>query len=310
MTTNSIPDPFYKGKVRDLYQVGDSMLLIVASDRISAFDVVFNEPIEGKGEILTNVSTRWFQHFREGKTISITQNGISDSRPIEIILDFDDHIISDNIEDYPQPFKNYEPFRNRSILAKRTNRIDFECVVRGYLAGSGFKDYQQTGSICGHKLPAGLLQGDKLPSPIFTPATKEEIGQHDQNVSIQYMKDKIGNELTNRLEEISIALFNEASKQMARTGILLCDTKFEFGLLDDRIVLIDEALTPDSSRYWDEAYYKPGETAPGFDKQYIRDYLESTGWNKTPPPPPFPAQVIDKTIGLYREIDRRISLVI
>lgn len=310
MNTNIIPEPFYRGKVRDLYKIDESMILIVASDRISAFDVVFNEPIQGKGRILTGVSTRWFHHFREGKTISMIDNGVNDTRPLQTILDFDNHIISDKIEDFPAPFLNYEPFKNRSILAKKTKRIDFECVVRGYLAGSGFKDYQKTGAVCGHKLPSGLLQSDKLPSPIFTPATKEEIGQHDQNVSIEYMKNQIGTELTNRLEMISISLFNEASAQMARTGILLCDTKFEFGLLDDRIVLIDEVLTPDSSRYWDAAYYKPGQATPGFDKQYIRDYLESTGWNKTPPPPPLPDQVIDKTISLYHEIDRRISLVI
>lgn len=297
-----IPQPFYRGKVRDLYDAGEAMIL-VASDRISAFDVVFDEPIVGKGEILTGVSTRWFKHFRGGRTISQAD----DHRPLEQILDFDDHLITDQIEQFPEPYRNHEPFRNRAVLARKTQRVDFECVVRGYLAGSGWKDYQRTGAVCGHALPAGMQQGERLPEPIFTPATKEDTGKHDENVTVDFMRERVGAELTDRLEKISIALFREASAQMEKVGILLCDTKFEFGLLDGRIVLIDEALTPDSSRFWDKALYRPGETAPGFDKQYIRDYLERTGWNKTPPAPPLPADVIEKTIGLYREIERRIQ---
>ncbi len=299
-----IPSPFYRGKVRDLYDAGDAMIL-VASDRVSAFDVVFDEPVTGKGQILTDVSTRWFRHFRSGSTLSL-----SDDRPLEQILDFDDHLISERIEDFPAPFTNYEPFRGRAVLVRKTKRVDFECVVRGYLAGSGWKDYQKTGSICGHALPPGMLDGQRLPEPIFTPATKEDTGKHDENVTVDFMRNQIGSELTDRLEQISIALFREASVRLAQVGILLCDTKFEFGLLEDRIVLIDEVLTPDSSRFWDESGYRPGKTAPGFDKQYIRDYLEGLDWDKRPPAPPLPDSVIEKTITLYREIERRIQKII
>jgi phosphoribosylaminoimidazole-succinocarboxamide synthase len=301
----TIPAPFYRGKVRDLYDAGDTMIL-VASDRISAFDVVFEEPITGKGKILTSISTRWFKHFRNGSTISQSD----DHRPLEQILDFEDHLITDQIEEFPEPYRNYEPFRNRAILVRRTQRIDFECVVRGYLAGSAWKDYQRTGAVCGHALPSGMKQSEKLPEPIFTPATKEDSGRHDENVTREFMRDRIGPELTDRLEKISIALFLEASARLEKVGILLCDTKFEFGLLNGRIVLIDEVLTPDSSRFWDQSFYRPGETVAGFDKQYIRDYLESTGWNKTPPAPPLPAWVIEKTIGLYREMESRIERAI
>lgn len=297
-----IPDPFYRGKVRDLYDAGEDMIL-VASDRISAFDVVFPDPVTDKGKILTGVSTRWFRHFRKQPTLSFP----NDPRPLEQILDFDDHLITDRIEEFPEPYRNHEPFRDRAVLARKVKRIDFECVVRGFIAGSGWKDYQQTGAICGHALPTGLRQGDRLPTPIFTPATKEDLGKHDQNVSVSFMKEKLGVDLADGLERISLALFREATLLLESVGILLCDTKFEFGLSGDRIVLIDEALTPDSSRFWDQARYVPGEAAPGFDKQYIRDYLETTGWDKTPPPPPLPAEVIDRTVVLYREIERRLT---
>lgn len=300
-----IPEPFYRGKVRDLYDAGENMLL-VASDRISAFDVVFPEPVTGKGKILTGVSTRWFRHFRSRPTLSFP----GDPRPLEKILDFDDHLVSDRIEEFPEPYRNHGPFRDRAVLARRVKRIDFECVVRGYVAGSGWKDYQKTGSICGHALPPGLRQGDRLPAPIFTPATKEDAGKHDENVSIAFMRERLGPALTDRLESISLALFQEATLLLDSVGILLCDTKFEFGLDGGRIVLIDEALTPDSSRFWDRTRYVPGEAAPGFDKQFIRDYLESTGWDKTPPPPPLPTEVIDRTIALYREIQDRLSRVL
>ena len=303
-TTQSI-QPFYKGKVRDLYDAGDNMIL-VASDRLSAFDVVFDQPIPDKGIILTNISTKWFHHFRSGNTISCGD----DHRPLEAIYDFEDHLISTDIAEFPAPYRNHEPFRQRAVLARKAKRIDFECVVRGYLAGSGWKDYQKTGAVCGHFLPKGMQQSQKLDTEIFTPATKEEIGNHDQNVSIEFMKDKIGEELTQRLATISIALFKEAAAQMQKAGILLCDTKFEFGLLNDKIILIDEALTPDSSRFWDEAHYQIGQPVAGFDKQYVRDFLEASGWNKTPPPPTLPDHIIKKTLGLYTEIENRINQIL
>ena len=291
-----IPEPFYRGKVRDLYSVDDASMIIVASDRISAFDVVFRETVPGKGRILNSISTRWF--------FALRGSGLMQQ------LGFSDQLLADDVSKFPEPFRNHETFRDRAIHVRRTNRIDFECVVRGYLAGSGWKDYQRTGAVCGHKLPAGLRQAERLPEPIFTPATKAQIGDHDENVSVETMRAAIGIELTDRLERISIAIYQYARERMAARGILLCDTKFEFGLSGDGIVLIDEALTPDSSRYWDAETYAIGANPPGFDKQYIRDYLEELGWNKQPPPPALPADVIARTVDLYTEIERRIELAL
>jgi len=291
-----IPEPFYRGKVRDLYPVNDSCMIIAATDRISAFDVVFPRPIEGKGEILNGISLLWFHAL--------------DKASLFKKLNFDHQILADRVEDFPEPYKNYEPFRGRAILVKKTNRIDFECVVRAYLAGSGWKDYQKTGAVCGHRLPVGLENASKLPQPIFTPATKAPLGEHDENISIDRMRSDLGNQLADRIEEISQAIFNFAAAKMEKAGILLCDTKFEFGLLGDRIVLIDEVLTPDSSRYWDASTYRTGTSPAGFDKQYIRDYLESIEWNKKPPAPDLPEAVIHKTMDLYREIYTRIENVL
>jgi len=283
--------PFYRGKVRDLYDA-DPYIILVASDRLSAFDVVFHESIPDKGKILTGISCFWFNTIRK--------SGLHQS------LNFTDHMVSSNISEFPEPYNNYQPFLDRSVLVKKTKRIDYECVVRGYLAGSGYKDYLKTGSVCGHKLPPGLALASKLPSPIFTPATKAPEGKHDENISIETMRADLG-DLAIRLEDISIAIFRFASELMLREGIILCDTKFEFGLLDGNIVLIDEVLTPDSSRYWNLKTYSTGSNPPGYDKQYVRDFLENSGWNKEPPPPMLPSEVIAKTQSLYKEIESKIQ---
>ena len=289
----TIPEPFYRGKVRDLYEVDEKSMLIVSTDRISAFDVVFPDAVPGKGEILNHVSMLWFDALRN--------SGLQEK------LQFKDHVITSNHLKFPEPFTANDTFKNRSVLVKKTHRVDFECVVRGYLAGSGFKEYTNAKTVCGHQLPEGLRLSDKLPEPIFTPATKAPDGEHDLNVSVEYMKNHAGTELTKRLETISIEIFNYASAILEKEGILLCDTKFEFGLDEDNIVLIDEVLTPDSSRYWSKKDYVPGENQAGYDKQFIRDYVEELGWNKKPPAPHLPEEVIKKTIRLYSEIEKKIT---
>jgi phosphoribosylaminoimidazole-succinocarboxamide synthase len=293
MKTTLDRSPFYRGKVRDLFEGGPGQMVLVATDRISAFDVVFPDPVPDKGKILTSVSSLWFKALRRS---ALPQS-----------LDFTDHLITSSVEEFPEDLR-YAAWKDRSVLVKKTKRIDFECVVRGYLAGSGWKEYQTSGQVCGIPLPPGLRQSEKLPQPIFTPATKAETG-HDENVSFEFMKGSVG-DLADRLREISISIFEFASRKMEEAGILLCDTKFEFGLDGDRIVLIDEILTPDSSRYWDAAAYAPGISPPGFDKQYVRDYVESIGWNKKPPAPALPPEVIQKTASLYQEIERRIRGVL
>ncbi len=289
----SVPSPFYKGKVRNLYDVSGDSMIIVASDRVSAFDVVFNEPIPEKGKILTHISSLWFQAIRK--------SGLQEK------LGFMDQMLEDDISRFPEPYTDYEEFRGRSVLVRKCNRIDFEFVVRGYLAGSAWKEYASTGKVAGQTMPAGLSMASKLPTPIFTPATKAPEGEHDENISVERMKEILGTNLTKKLETISIEIFQYAASIMYRAGIILCDTKFEFGMLGDKICLIDEVLTPDSSRYWDVAKYKPGSNPPGFDKQYIRDHLENSGWNKEPPAPPLSSEVIESTTTLYQEIEKRIE---
>lgn len=291
----TIPEPFYRGKVRDLYPVDDQSMIIVATDRVSAFDVVFQEPVQGKGEILTKISDLWFQAIR--------------NTDLPESFNFTDHIITSDVDEFPEPYKGHEPFRGRAIHVKRVKRIDFECVVRGYLAGSGWKEYEKTGTVCGHALPPELKMSSKLPVPIFTPSTKAPDGEHDENITVERMKEMLGTDLTKRLETISIELYKFAAAMMSRAGIILCDTKLEFGLDGDKLVLIDEVLTPDSSRYWDAAQYKVGISPPGYDKQYIRDYLESINWNKNPPPPRLPEEVIQNTRKLYDQIQTRVENV-
>lgn len=269
---------FRRGKVRDVYDLGQ-YLLIVASDRISAFDVIMNEPVAGKGAILTKLSTFWFSQTKD-----IVEN----------------HIISTNVDDYPAEVQQYRSqLEGRSMLTVKTNPLPIECVVRGYLAGSGWKEYQQSQTVCGITLPGGLVESSQLPEPIFTPATKAEEG-HDENISFEQAVEIVGIETATKVRELSIALYSFARNYAATRGIILADTKFEFGIKDNgSIILIDEALTPDSSRYWLASEYQPGKPQMNFDKQVLRDWLETQTWNKQPPPPTLPDDIISKTLEKY-----------
>ena len=274
-----------RGKVRDVYDLEDK-LLIVATDRISCFDVVLPTAIPYKGEILTRLSVFWFEFTKD-----ITSN----------------HLISADIEDYPPQLKKYEQvLRGRSMLVRKTKSLPIECVVRGYLSGSGWREYREKGSICGVKLPEGLKESDKLPEPIFTPATKEEKG-HDINVSESYLIERFGEVLISKIKEISLALYKKASLYSEEKGIIIADTKFEFGFFGDELILIDEALTPDSSRFWPKDNYSPGSPQPSFDKQFVRDYLETLNWDKTPPAPELPEDIVNKTTQKYKEALFRLT---
>ncbi len=274
-----------KGKVRDVYRVNQSQLLIVASDRISAFDCILPNAIPGKGAVLTQISKFWFTKFAD-----LVPN----------------HLISSSVEEFPTALKSVlseaskAQLHGRAMLTVEAEVVPFECVVRGYLAGSGWKDYLSTGIVCGHKLPEGLVESAKLPEPIFTPATKSEEG-HDINVSKAEMAAALGQDLTDKLEAISLEIYRKASEYAATHGIIICDTKFEFGLKDGEIIWIDEALSPDSSRFWAEATYHPGKSQASFDKQFVRDYLETLNWDKTPPAPELPAAIVQATSGKYFE---------
>jgi len=268
---------FKRGKVRDVYDLEDK-LLVVSTDRISCFDVVLPTGIPYKGEVLTQLSLFWFEFTKD-----IVAN----------------HYISADVSRYPGVLHKYEDvLRGRSMLVKKAKPIPVECVVRGYLSGSGWKEYQQSRSICGIKLPEGLQESDKLPEPIFTPATKEEVG-HDINVSQEFVEKELGKDITGKLKQISIALYKKASRYAESKGIILADTKFEFGVFENNVILIDEVLTPDSSRFWPEEEYKPGGPQPSFDKQFVRDYLETLNWDKTPPTPKLPEEIIEKTREKY-----------
>jgi len=258
----------------------------VTTDRISAFDVVLPNPIPFKGAVLTAFSVFWFDFLKE-----VVPN----------------HLITTNVDEYPSPLSGYaDQLEGRSMLVVRGDAFPIECVARGYLAGSGWKEYQQTGEVCGVKLPAGLKESDKLPDPIFTPATKAETG-HDMNISEQEMARIIGEEPTRELKDITLTLYSRASEYAASKGIIIADTKFEFGVSDGKIILIDEALTPDSSRFWPKASYEPGRGQPSFDKQYLRDYLETIVWNKQPPGPELPEEVVARTSEKYREAYRLLT---
>ena len=275
--------PFARGKVRDMYDLGDR-LLMVATDRLSAFDVVMREPIPGKGIVLTALSEFWF-----GRTDGVIAN----------------HLLSTDVTDLDLAPSDVARLSGRSMVVRKAERVDVECVVRGYLAGSGWAEYRKTGMCIGHRLPAGLSESSRLPEPIFTPATKEETG-HDLNISTARMADLVGRELTAKLEEASLRLYAAAAAYCEARGIILADTKFEFGTLDGSVILIDEALTPDSSRFWPADAFAPGGPQPSFDKQYVRDYLDSTGWDHEPPPPPLPDEVVARTSEKYREAYVRI----
>ncbi len=272
-----------RGKVRDLYEFGDR-LLIVATDRLSAFDVVLPTPIPDKGRVLTQLSLFWFERLRD-----VVPN----------------HVLSSS--EFPEELAAYrEQLEGRSMLVRRTQPVPIECVVRGYLAGSGWKDYRATGKVCGIALPSGLRESERLPQAIFTPATKATSG-HDENISFDEAAARIGGSLVERLRAISLELYLRAAAHAEPRGILLADTKFEFGLLSGEPIWIDEALTPDSSRFWPADGYNPGRPQPSFDKQYVRDYLERIGWPKQPPAPELPAEVVAGTRSKYREAYRRLT---
>jgi phosphoribosylaminoimidazole-succinocarboxamide synthase len=276
-----------RGKVRDNYAVGDDKILIVTTDRLSAFDVVMNEPIPGKGMVLNQMSDFWFEKLGQ-----IVPNHLTGVAPESVVA-------PDEVDQV----------KGRSVVAKRLKPILVEAVVRGYIIGSGWKDYQSTGTICGISLPQGLRQADKLASPIFTPAAKADIGEHDENISFADMENRIGKELAGKMRDISIRLYQTAADYAATRGIIIADTKFEFGLDDNGVLhLMDEVLTADSSRFWPADSYAPGMSPPSFDKQFVRDYLETlTDWNKTAPAPALPAEVIAKTGAKYREALERLT---
>jgi phosphoribosylaminoimidazole-succinocarboxamide synthase len=275
-----------RGKVRDIYDLGDQ-LLIVATDRISAFDVIMPNPIPGKGIILTQISKFWF-----GILESITPH----------------HLISTEVKDFPLECRPYEvDLKDRSMLVKKTKPLPVECIVRGYLSGSGWKDYQITGSICGLTLHKGLKESDRLDTPIFTPSTKAELGTHDENVTMEEVRVLLGEDLSDHLAETSLAIYEKARLLGEKKGIIIADTKFEFGLLDDQCILIDEVLTPDSSRFWPKDLYQPGQSQTSFDKQFLRDYLETLDWGKKPPAPELPNEIIEKTKAKYEEALRILT---
>lgn len=275
------------GKVRDNYAVGDDKILIVTTDRLSAFDVVMNEPIPGKGLVLNQMSDFWFE-----KLSAIVPNHLTGIAPESVVSDAEQSQV-----------------RGRAVVAKRLKPIMVEAVVRGYIIGSGWKDYQDSGAVCGVQLPAGLRQADKLATPIFTPAAKADLGAHDENITFEDMEQRIGKELAAKMRDISIQLYQAAADYAATRGIIIADTKFEFGLDDQGVMhLMDEVLTADSSRFWPADSYAPGSSPPSFDKQFVRDYLETlTDWPKTAPAPALPADVIEKTGAKYREALERLT---
>jgi phosphoribosylaminoimidazole-succinocarboxamide synthase len=276
---------FRRGKVRDVYELGDK-LLIVSTDRISCFDVVLPDGIPGKGKVLTSISCFWFEFTKD-------------------IIPH--HLITADVEQYPKELQKYKTeLSGRSMLVKKTKPLPVECIVRGYLSGSGWKEYQASQSICGIKLAGGLEESSKLPETIFTPSTKEDKG-HDINVSQKHVEGLLGQVTADKLKQATIAVYQKASAYALTKGIIIADTKFEFGMDGDKLIIIDEVLTPDSSRFWPVDQYKPGQPQPSFDKQFVRDYLESIGWDKTPPAPELPGEIINKTSEKYLEAFLRLT---
>ncbi len=284
VTETSLPFPLARrGKVRDVYDLGDRYLF-VATDRISAFDVVLSPGIPDKGTVLTQISNFWFRRFTQ----------------------LENHILEDDFDRFPDDVRRHDELRGRSVLVKKCEVVPVECVARGYLVGSGLKEYKQTGEVCGIKLPPGLTTASRLPEPIFTPATKEDTG-HDINISFERMSDIVGSELATRLRDLTLSLYGEAAEYARTRGIIIADTKFEFGLKDGKIVWIDEALTPDSSRFWPASQYAVGQNPPSFDKQFVRDWLETTSWDKNPPAPELPPDVVEHTRAKYLEAYRELT---
>ena len=276
-----------RGKVRDVYGVGDDHLLMVTTDRLSAFDVVLPDPIPGKGAVLTAVSNFWFL-----QTQDIIPNHLTDLTLADVLPDE----------------RERAEVEGRAIVTKKLRTLPVEAIVRGYLIGSGWKDYQQTGKVCGIQLPAGLQMADKLPEAVFTPSTKADVGDHDENIDFEKTRKLLGDALAQQVRDVSLKIYTSCAAYALQRGIIIADTKFEFGLdSDDRLVLIDEVLTPDSSRFWPAASYQPGSSPASFDKQFVRDYLETLDWDKTPPGPALPADVIEKTAEKYREAQTRLT---
>ncbi len=267
------------GKVREIFEVDSEHLLIVTTDRISAFDVVLPDPIPLKGLVLNQISLFWFD-----KASSIIEN----------------HLVSSDINDYPAPFRGDMRLKGRSILVKKARPLPVECIVRGYISGSGWKEYKKEGSISGIQLPDNLMESQKLPEPIFTPSTKAELGEHDENIDFEKAAGLVGKELMEKVRDISVRIYTMAADHAMAHGIIIADTKFEFGLIGDELIIIDEALTPDSSRFWPKDVYKPGGAQPSFDKQFVRDYLETLDWNKKAPGPRLPEEIIQKTSEKYQ----------
>jgi phosphoribosylaminoimidazole-succinocarboxamide synthase len=278
-------ESYGRGKVRDVYGAGDR-LLIVATDRISAFDYILATGIPDKGRVLTQLSVFWFDFFKE-----LTPT----------------HFLTASVDDYPEPLPRFrDQLEGRSMLVKRARMVEVECVARGYLAGSGWKDYRQTGAVCGIRLPAGLKESGKLPEPIFTPTTKALTG-HDESLSFEAVVDMVGAELAAKLRDLTLAIYRKGAEYAAARGVIIADTKFEFGFVNEELVLADEVLTPDSSRFWPSETYRPGGAQPSYDKQYVRDYLESIHWNKQPPAPGLPPEVAAKTSEKYKEAFRALT---
>lgn len=277
----------FSGKVRDVYRADDNHLVIVSTDRISAFDHVFPNGIPGKGIILNKISNLWFSR------INFVKN----------------HLVETDYTKFPKPFSDCHDLKDRAVLVRSADRIDFECVARGYIIGSGWNDYKKTGEVCGIRLPAGLQMAQQLPAPLFTPATKAKSG-HDINVSVEYMRKNMDPVHADRLGELTLQIYEFARDILAKAGIILADTKLEFGMLGNEIILIDEVLTPDSSRFWDAEQYQVGTSPVSFDKQFIRDYLDTTSWDKNSPPPPLPDGIVEKTLEKYEEMYRKIRSVL
>jgi len=273
----------HRGKVRDMYSIPghDDKLLMVASDRISAYDVVMEDAIPGKGAVLTKLSLFWFDLLGD-----IVEN----------------HLITADVDEYPEACKPYaDQLRGRSMLVKKTKPLSIECIVRGYISGSFWKAYQKSNIVCGFELPENLQESDKLPEPIFTPSTKAELGDHDENISIEQMENIVGKELAAQIADISVKLYKRAADYARERGIIIADTKFELGMYEGRLILIDEVLTPDSSRFWPEDKYEPGKGQPSYDKQFLRDYLSTLDWGKVAPAPKLPQEITEKTRARYEE---------
>lgn len=278
----------HRGKVRDMYEIPghEDKLLMIATDRISAYDVVMKEPVPGKGRVLTQISLFWFQLLGD-----IVPN----------------HLIAADVSEYPAICHQYrEQLEGRSMLVRRTKVMPIECIVRGYISGSFWSAYKKDTTVCGFALPADMQESDKFPQALFTPSTKAEQGLHDENISVAQMEEIVGKEIANKMADISLKLYAKAAEYAVSRGIIIADTKFELGMVDGELLLIDEVLTPDSSRFWPVDTYKPGTGQPSFDKQFLRDYLSSLDWNKQPPPPALPEEIVEKTAARYREAQQRL----